>query len=104
MAQVGVNSLLTSPATPMVNARQPPTSGSRRGQMGEATAQMFGVVQGIRDAFSCWREVLARSASSLFRGNASDAAQGLRDNADEFRGVYKAAADTWASDDLRRVG
>lgn len=114
VAQVWINSMLSAPATHLVNAMSNwsvvgLTLGERRiashlsrlmgaengVEAGEAVYMTFGLVQGIRDALRVSAKgaaVLAHSAAATARGDRGAAARLLADNAGEFGTVYRSAA------------
>lgn len=114
VAQVWINGLLSNPATHVVNAmsntafllqqvyergtaaRLAQLMGAQDSvQLGESTAMMFGLTEGIKDAFRVsarGRQVLASAGGSLFKGDFKGAYGTIADNANEFGTVYQSAA------------
>lgn len=114
IAQAWINGLLSNPTTHVVNAMSnwsvifqqmyerkaasyiSDILGNSNGVAAkEATAQLFGMVEGIKDALrvSAKGRAAAKTATnSLIRGDVTGAKGILAENADEFGGVYRSGA------------
>lgn len=112
VAQAWINGLLSNPTTHVVNAMSNwsviyQTIGERKVasmithalgtqdgvEIGEAAAQVFGLVEGMKDALRVTargRNALRTASRQVLKGQAKAAKKTLSDSADQFGGVYRA--------------